>query len=385
MKKSIIILSILSIFIISCGSKPKTEDKTQEQIENEISSEVENVVEETKEETLVDNSQLLAELNSIREDAINSGCEKLCPDQFNAAETLYKTLEPQAKEGLNIQDSLNDLKARYEAMKKYSECLALKDKIEKNELKSFDEANYNKANEIVEDFTNPLKLSNVSGNAMLEKIDTAYKAYKSVIFKAYKSKARDARENAYKAKRNADSVKAGVAAKAEYLKAAEEFKAGDSNFAIQNPESALKNYENAEVQFTQVYEFVKIKREAAQKAMDEAKSKVEQSNNYAVEADTEAPLTGEEIQGIEKSDTVLLEEEKFEDPKNSEVVIPEDISIEENVEESVESENKILQLEKEIEDNSESVKSELENTADEVQKTLETVSENVTDDSQEAK
>ena len=188
-KKSFLFLVFLSIFLISCGSKPKTDDTVSEKIEQEISSEVEEVKEAVEEKVeTVDNSALLSELDTERKNAIDSGCENLCAEQFKIAENLYETLEPQAKSGLNVQESLEDLKARYQAMTRYAEALKLKSQIEENNFMSFDEANYNKANAIVEDFSNPLNLSNISGKAMFEKIDSAYKSYKTVIFKAGSNK-----------------------------------------------------------------------------------------------------------------------------------------------------------------------------------------------------
>ena len=284
---------------------------------------------------------------------MSSGCETLCPEQFSQAESLYKTLEPQAAAGVNLGSALDDLKARYEAMEKYSQSLKLKSQIEENGFQSYDNANYEKANSIVESFTDSASLSNISGIAMNEKIDEAYKAYKTVIFKAFREKAKVSRTDAFKSKQNADSVKAGVAEKAEYAKAVEEFKSGDASFSIQNPEGALGHYENAKVQFENLYQSVKEKREAAQKAMDEAKKLVEESKGYAETADVESPLDGENIQGIEKQDAVLLEEEKFEDPKNAEAQIAEEIEISESEEPESKSENVILQLENKINESGE--------------------------------
>ena len=153
---------------------------------------------------------------------------------------------------------------------------------------------------------------------------------------------------------NKDSV-CTFAEKAEYAKAVEEFKSGDASFSIQNPEGALGHYENAKVQFENLYQSVKEKREAAQKAMDEAKKLVEESKGYAETADVESPLDGENIQGIEKQDAVLLEEEKFEDPKNAEAQIAEEIEISESEEPESKSENVILQLENKINESGEKI------------------------------
>lgn len=355
-KKILFILGLSAFLFSSCGSKPKTDDGVSQKIESDISEAVEETKENVEENIeLTDNSEILKSLNSAREAALSSGCETLCPEQFSQAESLYKTLEPQAAAGVNLGSALDDLKARYEAMEKYSQSLKLKSQIEENGFQSYDNANYEKANSIVESFTDSASLSNISGIAMNEKIDEAYKAYKTVIFKAFREKAKVSRTDAFKSKQNADSVKAGVAEKAEYAKAVEEFKSGDASFSIQNPEGALGHYENAKVQFENLYQSVKEKREAAQKAMDEAKKLVEESKGYAETADVESPLDGENIQGIEKQDAVLLEEEKFEDPKNAEAQIAEEIEISESEEPESKSENVILQLENKINESGEKI------------------------------
>ena len=143
---------------------------------------------------------------------------------------------------------------------------------------------------------------------------------------AFKKLAKEERNGAFAAKKDADSVKAAVAEKDSYGKAVEDFKKGDSNYAMQNPEAALKNYQSAKGQFEVLFKTVSEKREAAQKAMEAAKNAVLETQNYAANADKEAPLTGEEVQGIEAEDAVLLEVETFADPKAAEVELSETIS-----------------------------------------------------------
>lgn len=328
MKKFLVFISAAGLLLASCGSKPKVEDPVQEQIASEVSEAVDKIEEKAEEiKETTDNSSALAATEAARQAAISAGADKVAPDQLAAADALYKTLEPQAKSGVNVSKALEDLKARYEALEKYAKALEEKTEIEENKFQSFDQASYNKGNEAISGFSNVLSASTLSGSVMLEKADTAYKSYFAVLFKAYKSKAKEARTLAFKAKTNADSVKAGVAAKKEYTAAVEEFRSGDSSLAMQNPKAALGHYEKSAESFTKLYEDVKAKREATQKAMDEARAAVEQSKNYAVTADKENPLKGDDIEGIEKEDTVLLEEEKFEDPKESEAKIDADIDV----------------------------------------------------------
>jgi hypothetical protein len=168
--------------------------------------------------------------------------------------------------------------------------------------------------------------TNILSSAMLEKANEAYSSFNSVLIGAFKKLAKEERNGAFAAKKDADSVKAAVAEKDSYGKAVEDFKKGDSNYAMQNPEAALKNYQSAKGQFEVLFKTVSEKREAAQKAMEAAKNAVLETQNYAANADKEAPLTGEEVQGIEAEDAVLLEAETFADPKAAEVELSETIS-----------------------------------------------------------
>ena len=76
--------------------------------------------------------------------------------------------------------------------------------------------------------------------------------------------------------------------------------------------------------------------------MEAAKNAVLETQNYAATADKEAPLTGEEVQGIEAEDAVLLEVETFADPKAAEVELSETISEEVIPEVETTSENTVV-------------------------------------------
>ena len=97
-------------------------------------------------------------------------------------------------------------------------------------------------------------------------------------------------------------------------------------------------------------------------------------------------MEGENIQGIEKQDAVLLEEEKFEDPKNAEAQIAEDIEIPEEQNLESKSENVILQLEDKINESGAKIEdavNEAESFSQNLKETLEEAGENK--DNSEAK
>ena len=131
-------------------------------------------------------------------------------------------------------------------------------------------------------------------------------------------------EAAHEAKKDADSVKAGVARKTEYKAAADLIQSGDSLYAMQNAKKAAEKYVEANEKFTYLYEDVAAKRAEAEAAIEEAKRRVAESQKFAEEADVKAPIT-EQVEGIEDEDAVLLEADDYEDPEDAEVEIAEEL------------------------------------------------------------
>lgn len=325
MKRFIVPVLFAAAFALaftSCGSTPKTEDTTPSTIEDKV-NEVENKIEEA---TNVDNSSALEKTEAARNAAVEAGADKLAEKQFNAADELYNALKTQSESGLDISVPLSDVEKRYDALVAYANALENKKKIEDRDLISYDKTSYDEGCTALSDFENLNSSTNLLGTLMFDKANMANGKFINVLNKAYKQLAKEARTEAFKSKRAADAVKAGVAAKAEYTKAAEEFKSGDQNYAMQNAESAYNHYLKSTEQFNKIAEEVAEKRAAAQKAIDEAKAKVEAAANYATKADETNPLEGDNIEGIESEDTVLLEADNYDAPETQEAEIPEEIS-----------------------------------------------------------
>lgn len=338
MKKSVFsffnVILISVFFFISCASAPKAEEQLPEEVLEDVNA-VEDVIEEV---TTVDNSSALEQADLARQAAIDANADKVAPIQFAATDALLKTLQAQAETGVDVSIGLKDVQTRYEALEKYAKAMDAKARVDELGFASYDQASYDKGTQAIADLQNLFSETNILSSAMLEKANEAYSSFNSVLIGAFKKLAKEERNGAFAAKKDADSVKAAVAEKDSYGKAVEDFKKGDSNYAMQNPEAALKNYQSAKGQFEVLFKTVSEKREAAQKAMEAAKNAVLETQNYAATADKEAPLTGEEVQGIEAEDAVLLEAETFADPKAAEVELSETISEEPIVEETSVSE-----------------------------------------------
>lgn len=283
MKKSHVtfVLAAFSLIFASCASKPKVEE-TKPAVEP-AEEKVEQVVEQPEEEAPV----VIEEDNSAALEA--------------------------------------DENARKSSVEEYEKAKALKNRIDELGFASYDQTSYDAGNKSLSDFENLKDSDNASGAELLNLSKDAYGKFANVLNKAYKQLAKEARTKAFAAKKDADSVKAGAAAKADYNKAADEFKAGDTNYSMQNCESAYGHYVTSESLFKSVFNAVSERRAAAQKAIDEAKAKVEAAQQYALNADQEKPLTDENTEGIEAEDAVLLEEDSYTAPETLEAEIPEEI------------------------------------------------------------
>ena len=283
MKKSHVtfVLAAFSLIFASCASKPKVEE-TKPAVEP-AEEKVEQVVEQPEEEAPV----VIEEDNSAALEA--------------------------------------DENARKSSVEEYEKAKALKNRIDELGFALYDQTSYDAGNKSLSDFENLKDSDNASGAELLNLSKDAYGKFANVLNKAYKQLAKEARTKAFAAKKDADSLKAGAAAKADYNKAADEFKAGDTNYSMQNCESAYGHYVTSESLFKSVFNTVSERRAAAQKAIDEAKAKVEAAQQYALNADQEKPLTDENTEGIEAEDAVLLEEDSYTAPETLEAEIPEEI------------------------------------------------------------
>ncbi|WP_027729045.1 hypothetical protein [Treponema sp. C6A8] len=344
MKKVALILAAAAIFTFtSCGSKPAPEETTPEApvVQEEVTedSTEEAVVEEVEEtnESVKDRDAILAEIEDARKAALEAGAKEYAPQALADIDKIFERVKE--SEG-DISADGAALAARYAALTSYVQAKKEKQKIDDNGYAAYNQKDYDAGLEYLNKVEEALADEDWDTSSVAADADKAYGKFKNVTFAACKKLAMEERDKAFEAKRNADSVKAGVSRKEEYKAAADLFKAGDQQYAIQNPEAAYNNYKSAKEQFNALYQDVSKKRAAAQKKLDEAKKAVEESAELAAEADEKAPiLDTEEIEGIEEAGAVLLEEDSYEAPEAAEIEIPAAIDdngnaveVEENVE-----------------------------------------------------
>ena len=327
-KVSIILLSLFTLlFFISCGSKPKAEE--QKPSAPEVKETVEDLSENVADEGLSEAArlaQLMEQVNDARQAAIEAGADRNCPDQMNKLDFLLADL----KNSDDPEAAAKSIIDRYNLLATYSKAVDAKDEIEENEFESYAKNNYDRGVDNLDKVDEAFENENYDKSVFVY-AENALKEFNTVINVAYKKIAKEEREAALEAKKDADSVKAGVARKSEYKEAADLIQTGDSLYAMQNAKKAAEKYVEANEKFTYLFEDVSEKRAEAEAAIEEAKRRVAESKKFAEEADVKAPIT-EQVEGIEDEDAVLLEADDYEDPEDAEVEIAEEL--EDDIEES---------------------------------------------------
>lgn len=302
------ILSVsMLVMLISCGSKPTEEDvKTEAPIIEEV--------EEPKVEE-VNNDAAVALIDEARNLAIEVGAEEYAPDLLKAIDEYYEQIK---SDGTAITpDESAELVARYQALANYIKAAEAKEEIDDNNYAQYYQKGYDDGVASLEKVENAFNNGD-NATTFVGEAESAYVNFQSVLTVAYKKIAKEERSLAYDAKKKADSVKAAVSRKDEYKSAAEQFQKGDTLYAMQNAKSAYENYKSAKETFSTLYNEIYEKRMAAQAAIEEAKKRVAESAEYAVEADSKEPLT-EKIEGIEDEDAVLLEQDSYANPEDAEI------------------------------------------------------------------
>ena len=306
MKKFLISFFSVAVIlsVISCGSTPTAEPET------DIAPAVEEPAAETQpaaDDFSKANEALLSQADSARQKAIDAGAEKFFPDVLASDDKFYDDVKAEIKSNPNADHSakIKEVITRYDALATASLAKEMEEKAK--ELGLSDDS----AAKALADFQ-----ASDNGADMRTNAEKALSAYSALLLQHLGEMAKTERAAALEAKKNAVSVKAGVAKKAEYIEASNTFKKADASFVTKDLEGAYKGYRTAKNTFTNLYETIAAKRAAAQAAIERAKQRVAEAENYTKEADTIAPIEGE-VAGIEKEDAVLLEADNFANPDDA--------------------------------------------------------------------
>ncbi len=292
--------------------------------------------EEFDEATATNYGALFRMIEKSRAKAIDSGAQddSASSDFFEALDEEYLRQKALAEsEGItpemtNILRQINDA---YAALELYEQAKAKKEFIDDNDYASNSQRAYDDGADLLEEleeimadsdsFFEELRSGDSDvGNQFLNKANRANTDFTNVI----KATANNMRTEAFKAKKQADSVKASVSRKDDYDDGVSEFRAGDSNYVTGSIEDSIENYISARDIFSTLYEEVSAARAEAQKKIKAAKERVNHAWGVADEADKTDPLT-EQIDGIEDHDAKLLEDDDFTEAEESYVEIDEEL------------------------------------------------------------
>ena len=308
----------------------KEEEKTEESEKTDTAPVDEKTEQEsgdkTEEETVPEkdfsenNKVLMQKVEAARLAAIDAGASSVAPTVWTATEAIYKTEKAAVDTGTkaDLASVLNDLIARYNGLENLAQAKDLKDEIDENNFASFRQATYDAGSKILSDLTNPLSVVQ-SGADFNKQAATAESDFRLVLRTAYNSLAQNERTAAYEAKLKADSVKAYVSRKDDYTKAVTLYRNGELRRSV-DPKVANESYRMSKEQFMTLFTEISAARAQAQKEIDEAKKRVEQSASAAEQADVEAPLGNEPVEGIEAEDAKLLEDDDFSDAGEAAVI-----------------------------------------------------------------
>ncbi|MBQ0003741.1 MAG: hypothetical protein KBT21_09430 [Treponema sp.] len=322
MKKYLLFALMAGLLIFaSCKS---TDQETAEEVTEQTEQQVEEQTEEQTAEQTGEKSfeELVSEAEASRAKAVEAGAEKYYADQLKITDEMLLA----AKESKD-SEKVKDVNNRYLALEKAAQTRALKAQIEELGFAEQHRVAYDAAGKLYDELEAAIA-DGADGMTMLKCAEVAYGAYYAIYYDSFKKLAAAERNEAIAQKKNADSVKAGVARKDEYKADAQLIQDGDNHFVTKNPAKAYDCYKEAKEKFAALFNDVSEKRAEAQKRIEEAKAKVLDAEQFAGEADDVAPLGDEKIDGIEEKDAVLLEEENFADPEDAVIEVDDTVKVE---------------------------------------------------------
>ncbi|MBR4386496.1 MAG: hypothetical protein IKP51_08255 [Treponema sp.] len=268
------------------------------------------------------NKRLFEQVEKSRLEAINAGAEEELTSDFDAAEKIYNADKAIVESGeqVDISASLRDLNNRYRAMATIIAAQEKKDLIDELGYASYSMSNYTKGSDLLSEVTGS-SASSLTGEQAFQKANIADACFARVLDTAYRSLAEQERRAAYKAKLNAESVKAQISRKDEYVEGVEKYRSGYKMFTSRNPEASVEEFKQSKETFQNLYEVISKARAEALKKIEDAKKRVDESEATAAAADKVAPLGNQPVKGIEAADAKLLEDDDFSYTENTEIEV----------------------------------------------------------------
>ncbi|MBP5438328.1 MAG: hypothetical protein J6Y30_10140 [Treponema sp.] len=268
------------------------------------------------------NKRLFEQVEKSRQEAIEAGAEEELSSDFDAAEKIYNADKAIVESGeqVDISASLRDLNNRDRAMATIIAAQEKKDLIDELGYASYSMSNYTKGSDLLSEVTGS-SASSLTGEQAFQKANVADACFARVLDTAYRSLAEQERRAAYKAKLQAESVKAQISRKDDYVEGVEKYRAGYKMFTSHNPEASVEEFKQSKETFQNLYDVISKARAGALKKIEDAKKRVDESEATAAAADKVAPLGNQPVKGIEAADAKLLEDDDFSYTENTEIEV----------------------------------------------------------------
>ncbi len=281
-------------------------------------------------------NNLIDSIENSRRNAEDAGADTSLTDLYNAANDAFERLKQRAASGENspeLKKALENLNSLFKGLEVYAQAKAKKERIDDKGYAYNNQKCYDDGAELLEELEDinrdaakyiaELEKGNSDkGNDFLQKANKADLNFTNV----FKSTANNERSAAFKAKKQADSVKASVSRKNDYDNGVASFRDGDSRYVNGDIENSIEDYVTARGIFSKLYKEVSAARQKAQALINSAKERVKQSEAVALKADKTDPLS-ERIQGLEDENAILLEADDFSAARASYVEIAEKLPV----------------------------------------------------------
>lgn len=178
------------------------------------------------------------------------------------------------------------------ANQEFLSALSNKEKIEKMEFQVYDQSSYEEGLKALEEYR-ALVDSGAPIEEQLAMARNANLAFKTVLDKGYMDLAGKKKAEVVEVRKNALAIKADKAGKKEFDNAQLAYMSAENAFVNKSYEASYESYCKAFDLFSSLYEDISAKRALAQQAIERAKEKAAQVDEFAVQADEIAPLPEE--------------------------------------------------------------------------------------------
>ena len=325
-KKILAVLSVLlcfSLIFYGCKSKPETEDENPveevapgQMTEEEILKAAQETARKAEEAKAKIDSEDLAKYDSKSyekgEAALNQYKDFSAQENVDAGKlwdsskealTQYEKVlaaaeKAKAEEEAARQAALAEAQKLENAKKAFAEAQRYKEKIDNENLKEFDAASYDSGEAAMQEYQD-LLAKGASNDELLVAAQKALDSYNAVLNAAYAHKASEVKAQVEDVRKKGLEIKADKAEKENFDATQLVYISAEDNYVNGQYVKAYEGYVESLEPFNKIYNVVSDKKARADAAIERAKNKSAESEEFAIQADEIAPLP-EDAEGFEE-------------------------------------------------------------------------------------